>query len=99
MVYRQSWVQEAGFEAFPTDYQQVLDCDKKLKANGHPMGMALGNAVGDGNGWTHTILWGFGGKMVDDDGQVVLDSPERSEERRVGKACVSTCRSRWAQVR
>src|SRR3546814_8570063 len=38
--------------------------------------MALGNAVGDGNGWTHTILWGFGGKMVDDDGQVVLDSPE-----------------------
>src|SRR3546814_10053837 len=59
MVYRQSWVQEAGFEAFPTDYQQVLDCAKKLKANGHPMGMALGNAVGDGNGWTHTILWGF----------------------------------------
>lgn len=76
MVYRQSWVQEAGFEAFPTDYQQVLDCAKKLKANGHPMGMALGNAVGDGNGWTHTILWGFGGKMVDDDGEVVLDSPE-----------------------
>src|SRR3546814_18770723 len=22
--------------------------------------------------------------------------PERSEERRVGKACVSTCRSRWS---
>jgi multiple sugar transport system substrate-binding protein len=76
MTYRESWVQEAGFEAFPTDYQQVLDCAKKLKANGHPMGMALGNAVGDGNGWVHTLLWGFGGKMVDDDGQVVLDSPE-----------------------
>src|SRR3546814_9755273 len=131
--------------------------------------MALGNAVGDGNGWTHTVLWGFGGKMVDDDAQVVLDSPEtvqaleyvkelyenfvpgtlswldsnnnkaflagelgatnngisvyyaakksetpalqevakdinnvamtigpRSEERRVGKECVSTCRSRWS---
>src|SRR3546814_8617284 len=40
MVYRQAWVQEAGFETFPTDYQQVLDCAKKLKANGHPMGMA-----------------------------------------------------------
>src|SRR3546814_12076112 len=24
--------------------------------------------------------------------------PERSEERRVGKECVSTCRSRWSQV-
>src|SRR3546814_12528511 len=23
-------------------------------------------------------------------------SPRRSEERRVGKACVSTCRSRWS---
>ncbi len=76
MVYRQSWVQEAGYETFPTDYQEVLDCAKKLKANGHPMGLALGNAVGDGNGWTHTILWGFGGKMVDEDNNVVLNSQE-----------------------
>jgi multiple sugar transport system substrate-binding protein len=76
MVYRKSWVQEAGFEEFPRDYKEVLDCAKKLKAKGHPMGMALGNAVGDGNGWTHTILWGFGGKMVDDSGTVVLNSPE-----------------------
>src|SRR3546814_3186749 len=26
-----------------------------------------------------------------------LDHPVRSEERRVGKECVSTCRSRWSQ--
>jgi multiple sugar transport system substrate-binding protein len=76
MVYRQSWVQEAGFETFPRDYQEVLDCAKKLKEIGHPMGMALGNAVGDGNGWVHTMLWGFGGAMVDEDNQVVLNSPE-----------------------
>ena len=76
MVYRQSWLQEAGYEKFPTDYQEVLACAKKLKEVGHPLGMALGNAVGDGNGWVHTILWGFGGKMVDDDGNVVLNSPE-----------------------
>src|SRR3546814_20694153 len=25
-----------------------------------------------------------------------LDADERSEERRVGKECVSTCRSRWS---
>ena len=24
------------------------------------------------------------------------DTPARSEERRVGKECVSTCRSRWS---
>src|SRR3546814_1361423 len=25
-----------------------------------------------------------------------IDRPQRSEERRVGKECVSTCRSRWS---
>src|SRR3546814_3742421 len=28
--------------------------------------------------------------------QVVVDAEGRSEERRVGKECVSTCRSRWS---
>src|SRR3546814_19025847 len=40
-----------------------------------------------------------------DTGQLFLDfvrlvdgvRPRRSEERRVGKECVSTCRSRWSQ--
>src|SRR3546814_1603075 len=27
---------------------------------------------------------------------VLLDTDSRSEERRVGKECVSTCRSRWS---
>ncbi|WP_226573472.1 ABC transporter substrate-binding protein [Acuticoccus sediminis] len=76
VVYRQKWVQEAGFETFPTDTQGFLDVAKKLKENGHPMGMALGHGVGDANGWLHTILWGFGGKMVDEENAVVLDSPE-----------------------
>lgn len=76
MVYRISAVQEAGYEKFPQDYKQVLDCAKKMKAKGKPLGMALGNAVGDGNGWLHTILWGFGGQMVDDNNKVVLNSPE-----------------------
>src|SRR3546814_11365370 len=30
------------------------------------------------------------------DGQAIWDSRLRSEERRVGKGCVSTCRSRWS---
>src|SRR3546814_5537241 len=28
--------------------------------------------------------------------RVVVEAAERSEERRVGKECVSTCRSRWS---
>jgi multiple sugar transport system substrate-binding protein len=76
MVYRKSWVNDAGFEAFPTEPDKIVQCARKLKANGHPMGMALGHAVGDGNSWTHTVLWGFGGKMVDENNKVVLNSPE-----------------------
>src|SRR3546814_14996885 len=30
------------------------------------------------------------------DGQPLLEAVFRSEERRVGKECVSTCRSRWS---
>src|SRR3546814_15846663 len=34
-------------------------------------------------GWFHT-------------GDLAVRHPDRSEERRVGKECVSTCRSRWS---
>src|SRR3546814_13895687 len=30
--------------------------------------------------------------------QMLLQYMQRSEERRVGKECVSTCRSRWSQA-
>src|SRR3546814_16203405 len=31
-----------------------------------------------------------------DEGRIAAAAPFRSEERRVGKECVSTCRSRWS---
>src|SRR3546814_15242907 len=30
--------------------------------------------------------------------ELVFDGASRSEERRVGKECVSTCRSRWSPI-
>ena len=76
IVYRKSWLQDAGFEEMPRKYDEFLKAAKALKQKGHPIGMALGHAVGDANSWLHTILWGFGGKMVDDNNKVVLSSPE-----------------------
>jgi multiple sugar transport system substrate-binding protein len=76
MNYRVSWMREAGFEQFPRDYPGFLRLCQGLKRIGHPPGFALGHAVGDANGWTHGFLWGHGGKMVDDAGNVVLNSPE-----------------------
>src|SRR6185312_15234885 len=40
------------------------------------VGFALGNATGDGNTWTNWVVWAFGGKMVDQNNKVVIDSPE-----------------------
>src|SRR3546814_16655517 len=40
---------------------------------------------------------GFGQFVGDNrDEDEVVDAEDRSEERSVGKACVSTCRSRWS---
>src|SRR3546814_16730638 len=45
----------------------------------------------DANWLKHTLAW------CGEDGRVRFgDRPVRTEERRVGKECVSTCRSRWS---
>jgi len=76
MVYRKSHVQAAGFETMPKDTAGFLKLCQALKEKGTPAGFALGKAVGDGNNWTHWLLWSHGGKMVNEKGQVVIDSPE-----------------------
>ncbi len=76
IVYRKSMLEAAGYEALPRDTDGFLAACKALHANGTPPGFALGNAVGDGNTWTHTLLWAFGGRMVDENNTVVLNSPE-----------------------
>src|SRR3546814_2662021 len=57
--------------------------------------------VGAGAAWSGVIR-GINDTTVEDGGNAVSNGPAtvtgnvaRSEERRVGKECVSTCRSRW----
>jgi multiple sugar transport system substrate-binding protein len=76
MVYRKSHLAAAGFNSFPNDFPGLLECCKALKAKGTPAGFALGNAVGDANGWCHWLVWSHGGKMVDEKDKVVINSPE-----------------------
>ena len=76
MVYRKSYVNEAGFDEFPKDVDNFIKLSKKLKTMGHPVGFALGHAVGDGNNWVHTWLWAYGGKTVNADGSVAINSNE-----------------------
>ncbi|MCC7276535.1 MAG: extracellular solute-binding protein [Alphaproteobacteria bacterium] len=74
--YRKSWVKEAGFDKFPTDFENYLKLCQNLKKTGHPAGFALSHATGDSETWMHNILWGFGGKLVDEKNNVAINSPE-----------------------
>jgi multiple sugar transport system substrate-binding protein len=84
-VYRESWVKEAGFDKIPTDLDQFMKLAQALKKNGHPVGFALGNAVGDANGFCQWLLWSHGGYVVDENGQVALNRKETIEALKYAK--------------
>jgi multiple sugar transport system substrate-binding protein len=78
VVYRTDLFAKVGAKGPVETWDELLDVGKRLKAAGlPPLGFTLGRAVGDGNGFTHTLLWSFGGSTVDRDGKtVVIDSGE-----------------------
>jgi multiple sugar transport system substrate-binding protein len=76
VVYRKSWVKEAGYDTIPEDHDKFLDLCRKLNKNGHPVGFTLGNAVGDGNAYCSWLLWSFNGYMIDEAGKVAINRPE-----------------------
>lgn len=89
-VYRKSWVNEAGYEAVPKDLDGFLDMARKLKANGHPIGLALGNATGDANSWCHWVVWTHGGALTDPDDKITINSKETIEALKYAKALAET---------
>ena len=76
IVYRESHVKAAGFDGIPKDTAGFLKLCQALKAKNTPAGFALGKAVGDANNWAHWLLWSHGGKLVDKNSKVVINSPE-----------------------
>lgn len=76
LVWRKSAVTEVGFTTPPDDHAGFLDLCRKLKAAGKPAGFALGNAVGDGNGFANWLVWSHGGYLVDPDGKVAINRKE-----------------------
>lgn len=74
--YRISAIQEAGFSEVPEDTEGFLELNRALQGIDKPAGMALGFASGDGNAWVHWCLWSHGGALVDENDNVVINSPE-----------------------
>jgi len=90
IVYRDSHMKAAGFTSFPKDTTAFLELCKAMKAKGTPAGFALGNAVGDGNVWTHWLVWSHGGRLVDEKNNVVINSPETVKALEYAKALYET---------
>jgi multiple sugar transport system substrate-binding protein len=89
-VYRISWVKEAGFDKIPMDLDQFLTLCRKLKQIGHPPGFALGNAVGDANGYCNWLLWSHGSFMVDEAGRVAINRKETIEALKYARELYQT---------
>jgi multiple sugar transport system substrate-binding protein len=79
LIYRKSILKQIGYDKVPDDMAGVLELCKKLKAAGKPAGFALGNAVGDGNGFANWILWSHGASLLDEKGDVIINSKETIE--------------------
>jgi multiple sugar transport system substrate-binding protein len=76
MVWRKSAVNEAGFQTVPEDHAGFLRLCQSLRRINKPAGFALGNAVGDGNGFANWLVWSFGGHLVNEDGSPGINSRE-----------------------
>lgn len=88
--YRISSVKAAGFDSVPDNTADFLELMKAMKEKGTPGGFALGRATGDGNAWVHWLLWSHGGKLVDKDDNVAIDSPETRAALEYCKALYET---------
>lgn len=76
IAYRKSWLDEVGATKFPDTWESYREVAKKLKAKGRPFGQTLGHTFGDAPGFTYPYMWSWGGKEIDTDGKVVINSKE-----------------------
>ncbi len=76
LVWRKSAVNEVGYQTPPSDLPGFLEMCRRLRRAGKPAGFALGNAVGDGNGFANWLMWSHGAGITDPNGQVAVNSPQ-----------------------
>ena len=75
-LFRTSAVRAAGFDSVPGDLSQFLRLCEALKRAGKPCGFALSHAPGDAPAYANWLLWAHGGKILDEQGRIALESAE-----------------------
>jgi len=89
VVYRRSQVKAAGFNDIPRDFEGFLRLCQALKARGTPVGLPLGNGLGD-HSWCQWVLWSHGASLVDENDRVVIDSKQTAAALEYAKALYPT---------
>ena len=69
-LYRKDLWTEVGMPNGPETWDDVLAGGRKLKAKGHPLGIALSHCNDARNSW-RAIMWSFGGSEVAKDGKTL----------------------------
>lgn len=79
-AYRISEMEKAGVEDpknnFPKTYEELFALGEKLKANGKPLGQALGQSLGDPPSFAYPYMWAYGAMERGEDGKVAINTPE-----------------------
>ena len=79
IAYRKSLFAEVGANEFPKTWQAYREVGKKLKAKGFPVGQTAGHTFGDAPTFWYPAMWAWGGKEVEQDGKVAVNSKETVE--------------------
>jgi multiple sugar transport system substrate-binding protein len=70
VVYRKDYFQQAGAKV-PETWDEFDDVVKKCAAINKPIGQTFAQTFGDAPTFFYPLMWGFGGKEVQDDGKTV----------------------------
>lgn len=76
LVYCESQIKVVGFDVIFKDMVGFFKLCQVLKVKDILVGFVLGKVVGDVNNWVYWLLWLYGGKLVDKNGQVVINLVE-----------------------
>ncbi len=77
MIYREDIFAQAGYDSFPTTWEGLLEAGTAIKSAGlPPLGFSVGRADGDANNFCFGVLWSYGASVLNEAGEIVLDSPE-----------------------
>jgi multiple sugar transport system substrate-binding protein len=76
LIYRKSVLKSVGYDKVPEDHAGFVELCQKLHKAGKPAGFALGNAKGDGSGFANWALWSHNASLLDEEGNIVINSKE-----------------------